>query len=211
MDVPQSLAETVEVVRFAKRERVQQLTKRLLGCSRRVARLEWRSGAKRHEPGRRRSGSVGTTPLDDADDLQGSSSAHRVFLAADSESLEAWKQLTESLLGDTTERITAKVLDDETKIGTFLLSLPESQLKTICCCDTADSDGRWRREQIDTKHGRRGSERWWQNGQSNTASMSKMRKHGSLQQTALTSTRCAENLESRSCGRTRVNLLEQGS
>ena len=86
-----------------------------------------------------------------------------VFLAGDSEGLEAWRQLTEkyepkvrtrfagqlmsilsfSLQGDTTERITAwereiatherdsgKVLDDEIKIGTFLLRLPESQLKT---------------------------------------------------------------------------------
>ena len=51
--------------------------------------------------------------------------------------------LSFSLQGDTTERITAwereiatcqrdsgKVLDDEIKIGTFLLRLPESQLKT---------------------------------------------------------------------------------
>ena len=86
-----------------------------------------------------------------------------VILAGDSESLEAWRQLTEkyepkmrtrfagqlmsilsfSLQGDTAERITAwereiatyerdsgKVLDDEIKIGTFLLRLPESQLKT---------------------------------------------------------------------------------
>ena len=84
-----------------------------------------------------------------------------VFLAGDSEGLEAW--LTEkyepkirtrfagqlmsilsfSLQGDTTERITAweretatydcdsgKNLDDEIKIGTVLLRLPESQLKT---------------------------------------------------------------------------------
>ena len=53
--------------------------------------------------------------------------------------------LSFSLQGDTTERVTAwereiatykgdngKVLDDEIKIGTFLLRLPESQLKTIC-------------------------------------------------------------------------------
>ena len=77
--------------------------RRLLGCSRRVARLEcsvqgvrWRSGAttaeadegssescnadpKRHDPGRGRSGSIGTALLDDAHDLQGSSSEHRVF------------------------------------------------------------------------------------------------------------------------------------
>ena len=86
-----------------------------------------------------------------------------VFLAGDSEGLEAWRLLTEkyepkmrtrfagqlmsiwsfSLQGDTAERITAwereiatyerdsgKVLDDEIKIGTFLLRLPESQLKT---------------------------------------------------------------------------------
>ena len=75
---------------------------RLLGCSRRVARLEcsvrelrWRSGAttaeadggsresrnadpKRHDPGGRRSGCVGTALPDDAHDLQGSSSEHRV-------------------------------------------------------------------------------------------------------------------------------------
>ena len=51
--------------------------------------------------------------------------------------------LSFSLQGDTAERITAcereivtyesdkgKVLDDEIKIGTFLLRLPESQLKT---------------------------------------------------------------------------------
>ena len=86
-----------------------------------------------------------------------------VFLAGDSEGLEAWRQLTEkyepkmrtrlagqlmsilsfSLQGDTSERITAwereiatcerdsgKILDDEIKIGTVLLRLPESQLKT---------------------------------------------------------------------------------
>ena len=85
-----------------------------------------------------------------------------VFLAGDSEGLEAWRQLTEkyepkmrtrlagklmsilffSFQGDTTERITAwereiatyerdsgKTLDDEFKIGTVLLRLPESQLK----------------------------------------------------------------------------------
>ena len=86
-----------------------------------------------------------------------------VFLAGDSEGLEAWRQLTEnyeskmrtrfagqlmsilsfSLERETTEQITAwereianyerdsgKVLDDEIKIGTCLLRLPESQLKT---------------------------------------------------------------------------------
>ena len=53
--------------------------------------------------------------------------------------------LSFSLQGDTTERNTAwkreiatyerdsgKALDDEIKIGTVLLRLPESQLKTIC-------------------------------------------------------------------------------
>ena len=86
-----------------------------------------------------------------------------VFLAGDSEGLEAWRQLTEkyepkmrtrfagelmsilsfSLQRDTTERIRAwereiatcerdsgNVLDDEIKIGTFLLGLPASQPKT---------------------------------------------------------------------------------
>ena len=86
-----------------------------------------------------------------------------MFLAGDSEGLEAWRQLTEkyepkmrthfssqlvsilsfSFQGDATERITAwereiatserdsaQVLDDEIKIGTFLLRLPESQLRT---------------------------------------------------------------------------------
>ena len=86
-----------------------------------------------------------------------------VFLAGDSEGLEAWRQLTEkyepnmrtrfagqlmsilsfSFQGDATERITAwecetatyerdsgKTLDDEIKVGTVLLRLPESQLKT---------------------------------------------------------------------------------
>ena len=93
-----------------------------------------------------------------------------VFLAGDSEGLEAWRQLTEkyepkmrtrlagqlmsilsfSLQGDTSERITAwereiatcerdsgKILDYEIKIGTVLLRLPESQLKThlLMCVD----------------------------------------------------------------------------
>ena len=85
-----------------------------------------------------------------------------VFLAGDSEGLEAWRQLTEkyepnmrtrfagqlmsilsfSFQGDTTDRITAwereivmyerdsgKTLDDEIKVGTVLLRLPESPLK----------------------------------------------------------------------------------
>ena len=74
---------------------------RVLGCSS-VARLEcsvpvlrWRSGAttaeadggsresgsadaKRHDPGGRRTGSIGAALLDDAHDLQGRSSEHRV-------------------------------------------------------------------------------------------------------------------------------------
>ena len=80
-----------------------------------------------------------------------------VFLAGDSEGLEAWRQLTEkyepkmrtrfagqpmsilsfSFQGDTTERITAwereivTYLDDEIKVGAVSLRLPESQLKTI--------------------------------------------------------------------------------
>ena len=86
-----------------------------------------------------------------------------VFLAGDSEGLEAWRQLTEKfepkmrtrfagqlmsilsffLQGDTTGRVTAwereiatyerdsgKTLDDEIKIGTIMLRLSESQLKT---------------------------------------------------------------------------------
>ena len=86
-----------------------------------------------------------------------------VFLARDTEGLEAWRQLTDkfepkmrtwfagqlmsilscSFQGDTDERITAwereiatyerdrgKTLDDEIKVGTVLLRLPESQLKT---------------------------------------------------------------------------------
>ena len=70
-----------------------------------------------------------------------------VFLAGESEGLEAWRQLmsilSNSFQGDTTERITAwereiatyerdsgKILDDEIKVGAVLLRLPESQLKT---------------------------------------------------------------------------------
>ena len=85
-----------------------------------------------------------------------------VFLAGDSEGLEAWRQLTEkykpkmrcrfagqlmsilslSLHDDTTERITAwesEIATYERGSGkvlddTFLLRLPESHLKTICEC-----------------------------------------------------------------------------
>ena len=82
---------------------------------------------QRHDPGGRRSGSVGKALLDDAHDLQGSSSEHRCFWRGDSESLEASRQLTEknepkmrtrfaeqlmsilsfSLQNDATERIAA--------------------------------------------------------------------------------------------------------
>ena len=82
-----------------------------LGCSRCVVRLDcsvqeerWRSSAttaeaddgscadrQRHDLGGRRSGCVGTALLYDSHDLQGS-----VFLAGDSEGLEAWRQQRES-------------------------------------------------------------------------------------------------------------------
>ena len=89
---------------------------RLLGCSRRVARLEcsvqgvhWHSGAttaeadgasresgsadpKRRDPAGRRSGSIRHKTLqDDADDLQGREQAlNIVSLAGDCEGLESW-------------------------------------------------------------------------------------------------------------------------
>ena len=89
-----------------------------------------------------------------------------------------------SLQGDTTERIIAwereiatnerdsgKVLDDEIKRGTFLVRLPESQLKTSDIC--------WSHEQRNTMQGRQRSEMWWQTSQSNAGSMLKMWKHRS--------------------------------
>ena len=213
--------------------------RRLLGCSRRVARLEcsvlglrWRSGATTPEADwkLRKQERRSQTPRSWRKEI----GQHRkqlywmmlmtckgaalniVFLASDSKGLEAWRQLTEkyepkmrtrsaarmmpilsfSLQAETTERITAlereiatherdggKVLDDEIKIGTFLLRLPESQLKThllmrvdtkwtdfrsdFCCdlssnlhgSDTDNFDGRWSHEQRNTKQGWQGSER----------------------------------------------------
>ena len=99
--------------------------------------------------GQRRHSSTGLCSL--------SARVHIVFLAGDSEGLGAWRQpkvrtcfaghllstLSFPLQGNTAKRITAwereiatyerdsgKVLDDEIKIGTFLLRWPESQLKT---------------------------------------------------------------------------------
>ena len=102
--------------------------------------VRWRSGAQaaeadgrgsegddadsqRHDLGRRRSGSIGTALWMMLMFLKGAASM--VFLASDSEGLEAWRQLTEkyepkmrtrfagvcpsclSVQGDTTERVTA--------------------------------------------------------------------------------------------------------
>ena len=114
--------------------------------------------------------------------------------------------LSFSLQGDTTERLTAfereiptyerdsgKVLDDEIKIETFLLRLPQSQLKTHLLVRVTLkkwTDFRLRsleqsptldvkaNEQRNTEH-RQGSKRRRQTKQSGIASMSKMRKHGS--------------------------------
>ena len=115
---------------------------------------------ERYDPGGRRSGSIGTGLLDVAHDLQGCSSELRIPGREGLEAWRLLTEkyepkmrtriagqlmsiLSFSLQGDTAERITAwegeiatyerdsgKVLDDEIKIGMFLLRLPESQLKT---------------------------------------------------------------------------------
>ena len=115
---------------------------------------------ERYDPGGRRSGGIGTALLNVAHDLQGRSSEHRVPDSEGPDAWRLLTEkfepkmrtrfagqlmsiLSFSLQGDTAERITAwereiatyerdsgKVLDDEIKIGTFLLRLPESQLKT---------------------------------------------------------------------------------
>ena len=76
--------------------------------------------------------------------------------------------------------------------------------------DTADSDGCWSHEQRNTEQRRQGNESRWRTKQSNTASMSKMRKYGS-QQIALISMRRADNVEKSFIWRARVDLLEQRS
>ena len=83
---------------------------------------------------------------------------------------------------------------------------------TLHGSDTADSDGSWSHEQRNTKQERQGSERWWQTKQSNTASMSKKRKHGrhfsklpSLRQDV------PKNVEESVTWRALVDLLDQRS
>ena len=145
----------------------------LLRVARRVARLEHNFRGVRWG-----SGPTPNATIVDDEDRAASAQLHwmmhqickgaalkSVFLAGDTEVLEAWRQLTEkyepkmrsrfagqlmsiqsnSFQGDTTERITAwvleiathervsgKVLDNEIKVGAVLLTLRESQLKTIC-------------------------------------------------------------------------------